>query len=332
MTISWQIVRLVLKETFSISYGNYSFRDTLIISLSYKNEKGFGECIAIDYYKIDLEKYSSLLNTIKSSIENHKIVHPFDFYNFLSQLNLPVFLKSALDCAYWDLFGKLEQISFFDLNSIIINQLPQSSLTISADSIDQQLLKIKKSHWSKFKVKFNHFDENSLNELLNLENEIAIDANGSFQKKDCKWLENFSDAKRFTYIEQPMSPGIDNFSSLKNTSFANWMADEDFQENVSLIDLKQHYSTINIKLVKCGGLTPALSIIKEAKQLDLKVMIGCMTESTVGISAAAVLSPLVDYADLDGACLINNDIAKGHFVTNGNINLTTKHGLGIQML
>jgi len=96
-------------------------------------------------------------------------------------------------------------------------------------------------------------------------------------------------------------------------------------------DLKSHYKTINIKLVKTGGLTPALELIKEARANDFKIMIGCMTESTVGISAGSVLVPLVDYVDLDGANLIANDIAFGSTIEKGKVLLSEKVGLGISL-
>ena len=109
------------------------------------------------------------------------------------------------------------------------------------------------------------------------------------------------------------------------------MADEDCQNLESLDELIPYYKSINIKLMKCGGLTPALEMIKEARRLNYKIMIGCMTESTVGISAGCVLAGLVDYADLDGANLISNDYATGNYVENGKIILSQKSGLGIDL-
>ncbi len=109
------------------------------------------------------------------------------------------------------------------------------------------------------------------------------------------------------------------------------MADEDCQDISVLNDLVPHYKSINIKLVKCGGLTPALEMISKARDLNFKIMIGCMTESTIGISAGAVLAPLCDYADLDGANLIANDIAKGTQIVNGKIHISENHGLGIKL-
>jgi L-alanine-DL-glutamate epimerase-like enolase superfamily enzyme len=332
MKLSWQIVRLNLKETFSIAYGNYSYREALIISLKSHNFSGYGECTAIDYYQINLADFVLKLEIIQQKIEKQSINHPTDFYTFLLTLDLPSFLRSALDCAYWDLFGKLENKSFLTLNLIEINQLPESSITISVAPIETQIQKIKASSWSKFKVKCNHFNKQEIKALLQLDYSIALDSNGSFSKEDCLWLESQIASEKFTYLEQPMKKGSENYSVLNSNLHANWMADEDCQDATSLEQLKPHYRSINIKLVKCGGLTPALQMIKIAKQLNYKIMIGCMTESTIGISAGAVLAPFCDYADLDGANLIENDLAFGSKIDNGKIQLSEKPGLGISII
>ncbi|WP_396157447.1 enolase C-terminal domain-like protein [Flavobacterium sp.] len=331
MVLSWQIVQFQLKETFAIAYGNYTHREALIITLEKNGYKGFGECTSIDYYHISLSDFEIILNKIKSEIEGYSIAQPTDFYDFLLQFELPSFLRSALDCAYWDLFGKLEKKSFLELNKIDLTTLPDSSITISIDTINNQIKKIEESTWSKFKVKCNHFDENDITKLLQLDKSVALDSNGSFTVADCLWLENHEAVSKFSYLEQPMNPGSDNYQVLHADKFANWMADEDCQDSLALKDLQQHYRSINIKLVKCGGLTPALEMIAVAKKLNYKIMIGCMTESSIGISAGAVLAAFCDFADLDGANLIANDIAKGSEIVNGKIHLSENHGLGIKI-
>lgn len=331
MVLSWKIVRLSLKETFSIAYGNYSFRDALIVTLQKGSCKGYGECTAIDYYHISLSDFEQKLHQVKAVVEKQTIIHPTDFYQFLLTLDLPSFLRSALDCGYWDLFGKLENKSFLELNGIDYQQLPESSITISVDSIENQIRKIQQSEWNKFKVKCNHFDVKAIEKLLELDENIALDSNGSFTKDECLLLENNPAVSKFSYLEQPMKTGSD-FKILNANKGANWMADEDCQNESDLPLLQTHYKSTNVKLVKCGGLTPALQLIKKARQLNFNIMIGCMTESTVGISAGAALAPLVDYADLDGSNLIANDIAKGSHIVNGKIELSDKPGLGIELI
>lgn len=329
MTLSWQKVTLKLKETFSISYGNYSQREALIVSLSYKGFKGYGECTSIDYYGINLDDLIQKLVLNKTLIESNQIVYPTEFYNHIFSLNLGSFITSALDCAYWDLFGKLERKNFLELNGIAINSIPDSSITISIDSIENQIEKIEKSSWSKFKVKCNGLDRNAVEKLAALPFDIALDSNGSFNEMDCEWLQNNEFASQFSYIEQPMKPNL--YASLIRDKYANWMADEDCQSQNNLRSLQPHYKSINIKLVKCGGLTPALEMIHKARVLDFKIMMGCMTESSIGISAGCVLAPLVDYCDLDGANLIANDIAIGSRILNGKIEMSDEPGLGIKI-
>ena len=330
MQLHFHKTELHLKETFSIAYGNYDKRDALVVKLSHLGKDGYGECVSINYYGINLEDFILKLKEIKPRIENQKIIHPKEFFAFLEQFQLHHFLLSALDCAYWDLFGKLENKSFSDINQLENKTLTESSITISIAEIDEQIRKIENSSWNKFKVKCNGFNLKNTEKLLNLNRNIALDANASFTKEDCLFIQETSGFQKLMYIEQPLEIG--NFGILKNGNSVNWMADEDCQDLTFLEKLKPYYSSINIKLMKCGGLTPALEMITEAKKLGYKIMLGCMTESSIGISAGCAIAGLLDFADLDGANLISNDYATGSFVDNGKIILSEKPGLGIALL
>ena len=330
MQLHFHKTELHLKETFSIAYGNYDKRDALVVKLSHLGKDGYGECVSINYYGINLEDFVLKLKEIQPRIENQKIIHPKEFFAFLEQFQLHHFLLSALDCAYWDLFGKLENKSFSGINQLENKTLAESSITISIAEIDEQIRKIENSSWNKFKVKCNGFNLKNTEKLLNLNRNIALDANASFTKEDCLFIQETSGFQKLMYIEQPLE--IENFGILKNGNSVNWMADEDCQDITFLEKLKPHYSSINIKLMKCGGLTPALEMITEAKKLGYKIMLGCMTESSIGISAGCAIAGLLDFADLDGANLISNDYATGSFVDNGKIILSEKPGLGIALL
>ena len=330
MQLHFHKTELHLKETFSIAYGNYDKRDALVVKLSHLGKDGYGECVSINYYGINLEDFVLKLKEIQPRIENQKIIHPKEFFAFLEQFQLHHFLLSALDFAYWDLFGKLENKSFSDINQLENKTLAESSITISISEIDEQIRKIENSFWNKFKVKCNGFNLKNTEKLLNLNRNIALDANASFTKEDCLFIQETSGFQKLMYIEQPLEIG--NFGILKNGNSVNWMADEDCQDITFLEKLKPYYSSINIKLMKCGGLTPALEMITEAKKLGYKIMLGCMTESSIGISAGCAIAGLLDFADLDGANLISNDYATGSFVDNGKIILSEKPGLGIALL
>lgn len=329
MKLQFFKTKLQLIETFSIAYGNYDFRNALVVSLSHSSETGYGECVEINYYGIHLEEFITKLQELQPEIEKFAIEHPNRFYDFLDQKKIHPFLKSALDCAYWDLFGKLEKKSFIEFNQIPTDILPESSLTISIAPIEEQILKIQASSWSNFKVKCKHFNPQAMQQLLTSGKKIALDANTSFKEEDCVRLQKASQSKDLLYVEQPMPIGA--YHELSTQGFVNWMADEDAQSIEMLPKLQAHYKSINIKLMKCGGLTPGLQMIYEAKRLGFKVMLGCMTESSIGISAACALGGLLDFADLDGANLISNDYAVGSEIVQGKILLSTSNGLGIRL-
>jgi L-alanine-DL-glutamate epimerase-like enolase superfamily enzyme len=332
--LDWKIVYYQLKEPFRIAHGEYHERKALIIELSYANAKGFGECIEIDYYHIHLDEYLHVLSTLKKKWEDAhpKGVSPLHFFEELDMLGLPVFLQSALDCAYWDLYGKLNQTSILS-----ILQLPQtvpilSSITISADTVEKQIRAIQTSEWSVFKVKVTHWSTTLRDALLQLEKPIAIDANGSFTPEQCIAIQEDPLCSQFTYFEQPMPKGSGYYHLLRNDQFANWMADEDVQNMGDLSALKNHYRSVNLKIMKCGGITPTLDMIKQAKSAGFKIMIGCMTESTIGISAGMSLAAYADFLDLDGANLITNDPARGWSIEKGNLLYSSAPGLGIRWM
>ncbi len=329
MKIFWKRTQLKLKETFSIAHGNFDVRNALLVTLSHDGKSGFGECVEITYYGISLDDFEKKLLEIQPILENQEIIYPKVFLKIIKNLNLHSFLLSALDCAFWDLYGKIQNKSFAELENISTEKLPDSSFTISISPIEEQILKIEKSSWQSFKVKCKDLNINDVQKLLQTGKKIALDANASFTNEDCKLLENSGFGADLLYVEQPLAIG--NFSELNCKSNVKWLADEDCQDISSLQKLKPHYAAINVKLMKCGGITPALALITEAKKLGFQVMIGCMTESTVGISAGIAIASLCDFADLDGANLISNDFASGSFVEKGNLHLSEKAGLGISL-
>lgn len=329
MKLNWQKKQLKLKETFSISYGNYDFRNALLITISDQDFQGYGECVEINYYGIHLDEFVEKLNEIQPKIEEQDIIHPRDFFDFLLQFELNSFLLSALDCAYWDLYGKIENKSFAELNYIDNQKITESTFTISIAEIEEQIQKIQQTEWNRFKVKCNGFNFESIQKLLETGKQIALDANTSFSDEGCKFLQNQEISKQLLYVEQPKPIG--DFKILNKNLNVNWMADEDFQNLEYLEKLRPHYNSINIKLMKCGGLTPALEIIQKAKKFNFQIMIGCMTESSVGISAGIAIAPICDFVDLDGANLISNDYAEGSFVENGKVFISEKPGLGISL-
>lgn len=330
MQLKWKIVQHQLKEPFKIAYGVYNFRKALIVSIDFDGKTGFGECTEIDYYHIHLDDFVNDLERIQSIFTTFSIEHPVDFFKKLTTFSFHPFLQSAIDCAFWDLYGKLENKTFSELNQLQSTHFPQSSITISMDDEAVQLKKIIESDWEYCKVKVNSWSTSLRDKLLATGKKISIDSNGSFSLEICDFIQNDPLSAKFLYFEQPMAKGAENYKNLSQNSSANWMADEDLQSIDDLELLQPHYKTLNIKVMKCGGLTPSLSIIQKAKKMNFKIMIGCMTESTVGISAGIALASFADYLDLDGANLIANDTFNGSNIRNGEVVLSDGVGLGIQ--
>lgn len=331
MQLNWNIVQHQLKEPFKIAYGVYNFRKALIVSIGFDGKTGYGECTEIDYYHIHLDELVPILEQLQPQFSSFGIVHPLDFFQQLITFSLHPFLQSALDCAYWDLYGKWVNQSFGQLNQLATATYPQSSITISMDEEALQIAAIKKSEWDYCKVKVNHWSHSLRDQLLQTGKNISIDSNGSFSPEVCNAISSDPLSKQFLYFEQPMPKGADSYKKLDTNGFANWMADEDVQSIDDLELLQPHYKTLNIKVMKCGGLTPTLELLKKAKAMGFQIMIGCMTESTIGISAGIALASFADYLDLDGANLIENDNFKGSKIVKGKVVLSEDDGLGIKI-
>lgn len=331
MKLNWKIVQHQLKEPFKIAYGVYHFRKALIISIDFDGKTGYGECTEIDYYHIHLADFVNDLERIQSIFTTFSIEHPVDFFKKLTTFSLHPFLQSAIDCAFWDLYGKLENKTFSELNQLKSTHFPQSSITISMDEEAVQIKKIIDSDWEYCKVKVNSWSTSLRDKLLATGKKISIDSNGSFSLEICDFIQKDPLSAKFLYFEQPMAKGVENYKNLSQNSYTNWMADEDLQSIDDLELLQPHYKTLNIKVMKCGGLTPSLALIQKAKAMNFKIMIGCMTESTVGISAGITLASFADYLDLDGANLIVNDSFNGSKIVNGGVVLSEGNGLGIEI-
>lgn len=329
MKLFWEKKVLNLREPFTLSYGAYAYRSALRVELREKEITGFGECVEISYYGIDLDFFIRELLRIQHQVEAIEGTDPKSFYEFLLTLEIPTFLLSALDSAYWDLYGKVNEKKVSELLGIHFITSPISSLTISALPLKEQKETMEKESWPLYKVKLNGNSPSSIKKLLSLGKNISLDGNTSLKQEDLTEIIPLCQQFHVPYVEQPLEVG--KYNRLPREGRFLWMADEDLQSDTSLDALVPYYSGVNIKVLKAGGITPALEQIQKAKALGLKVLLGCMTETTVGLSAAFVLSPLADYLDLDGAYLLSNDDAVGSYLDKGEVRLSKKAGLGFEV-
>ncbi|WP_298264264.1 dipeptide epimerase [uncultured Lutibacter sp.] len=325
--------KLKLKHPFTISRGTRTEIPSIIVELSHNGKSGFGEATANPYYNTTVEKFEEELIEKHKTIEVFSNQTPEEYWTYL----LPhfannMFLLCALDEAYTDLYTRLQNLKLYQYWSLKLENLPQTNYTIGIDSIEKMTSKMKEVPWPIYKIKLGTKDDIQIvTELRKHSNSVfRIDANCGWEVTET--VKNSVELKKLgvEFIEQPLP--ADNWKGSKvvyENSHLPIIADESCIIETDVEKCYNHFHGVNVKLMKCGGLTPAKRMITKAKSLGLKTMVGCMTESSVGISAIAHLTPLLDYVDMDGALLLKNDIAKGVTLNNGNIVFSKLNGTGV---
>lgn len=327
---------LRLKHTFKIAHDMRDVQQTLIVELQDGAISGFGEATATRYYGKTIADMVNLLEANRSLIESYQYQDPADFWEELkAPFGSDSFALSAIDVAIHDLYAKKKGLSLIQLWGGRYEKLPLSNYTIGIDTVENMVNKLREFPWSSYKIKL------GTNEDLKIIHELRKVTEATFRvDANCGWgvdetLRNAREMKSLgvEFIEQPLK--ADNWDGMK-TLFAQselpFIADESIEQEEDVLRCKDHFHGVNVKLMKCGGFTPARRMIAQAKSLGMKAMVGCMTESSVGISAVAQLLPWLDYVDMDGFLLISNDIADGPKVKNGTIEIAKGAGIGIDRL
>jgi L-alanine-DL-glutamate epimerase-like enolase superfamily enzyme len=333
LKISYFPYNLKFRRPFTISKGTKTHQPTLIVELEHFGVKGYGEAPAIAYYNIPVEKMIEDLERKKIFIEKFAFTEPERYWHYLHHL-LPQnpFLVCALDIAAWDLFGKLKNKKLYELWNGDISKNPATDYTIGIDSIDKMIAKVKEKPWPIYKIKVGTADDIAIVKALreNTDAILRVDANAAWDTTTALKLIPELKELGVEFIEQPLAK--DNWEGMAmifKKSSLTLIADEACVLESDVQKCKDHFHGINIKLTKCSGITPALRMIKKARELDLKIMLGCMNESTIGSAAIAHLLPFIDYADMDGPLLLEEDVATGIQYDYGKIIYSNAPGLGI---
>lgn len=330
---------LRLAHTFTIARGSIEVQPTLIVELEQDGQRGYGEATTNDYYGATLANMSAALAGVKSALAAYTLSHDNDPAQLWSELTPQLaahpFAQCALDQAAWDLFGKLQGQPVWKLWGLSLDHLPLSNYTIGIAEIPTMVAKMQEfADWPIFKIKLGTPHD------LEIVRELRKHTTATFRvDANCGWTadETLRNAEALAalnveFIEQPLpADRWEDMRRVKAESALPIMADESCQVESDVARCAGHFHGVNIKLVKCGGLTPARRMIAEARELGLKVMVGCMTESTVGISAIAQLLPQLDYVDMDGAVLLAEDIADGVRVERGECIYPSVNGSGVKL-
>ncbi len=333
MKISYKKYELPFRHPFTISRGTKTHQPTLIVELEHFGVKGYGEAPAIKYYDITVEKMIADLEAKKMLAEKFAFTEPERYWHYVHHLfPLNPFLVCALDIAAWDLYGKMKGVPLYELWNLDKSLQPLTDYTIGIDSIEKMVAKMKEKPWPVYKVKVG--TENDIEMVTALRKHtdavLRVDANAGWSLDQA--LEKIPILKELgvELVEQPLAASDwDGMKKLFGRSDLPLFADESCAQENEVEKCKGFFHGINIKLTKCGGITPARRMIKKARELGLQVMIGCMNETTVGTAAIAHLLPLLDHVDMDGPLLLSEDIATGISFNNGRIIFSGAPGLGI---
>jgi len=356
---------LKLQHRFTISRESYNTQPTLIVELKDDTFSGYGEATSNPYYGVTVPKMISDIEVVRLLIESVKNQTPEEFWELLKPyFKENMFALCALDLAYNDLYTRKKGVKLYEHWGFTTGNNPRTDYTIGIDSIDKMITKLKEKPWPIYKVKLGTKEDiKIITDLRKHTNAIfRVDAN-------CGWSveETISNAIALKelgveFIEQPLK--ADNWEGHRavflqsvlpiiadescqveadvakchnhfhgvNVKFLPIIADESCQVEADVAKCHNHFHGVNVKLVKCGGLTSAKRMLLQAKALQMKTMVGCMTESSVGISAIAHLLPLLDYVDMDGALLLSKDIATGVTIKDGVISYSELYGTGVALL
>jgi len=337
MKLSFKPYTLELKHTFTVATASRTTTPVVLTEIEYDGLIGYGEASMPPYLG---ESHETVLAFLKQ-VNLEQFNNPFDLENILEYIDKIAekncAAKASIDIALHDLVGKIMGQPWYKIWGYDVTKTPTTSFTIGIDTAEVVKEKTKEAaEYKILKVKMGRDnDRETIEAIRSITNvPICVDVNQGWEDKNIAmemihWLKE----RGCVFVEQPMPKDrLDDIAWLSENSPLPIIGDESIQR---LSDVRKHYGIyngINIKLMKCTGMREAHKMLDTALGLGMKVMIGCMTETSCAISAASHLSPMVDFADLDGALLISNDIFAGMKVIDGKVTLYDRPGIGVEKI
>lgn len=328
---------LQLRHAFNLANSSRKTTPDVLTSIEFEGVTGYGEASMPPYLGESIESVSKFLSSLNLTQFND----PFQMDDILKYVDSVMpgncAAKASVDIALHDLVGKLMGQPWYKIWGFDPADTPNTSFTIGIDTPEVVRMKTEEAKPYKIlKVKLGQATDREMIETIRSVTNVpmCVDVNQGWTDKN-KALEmiHWIKEKGIVFVEQPMpKTAIDNIAWLTEHSPLPIIGDESVQRLPDVMKAKGVYHGINIKLMKCTGMREAHQMLTLAKAVGMKVMIGCMTETSCAVSAAAQLSPKVDWADLDGNLLISNDPYSGVKVVDGKITLIDKPGIGLSSL
>lgn len=315
MNLHVQGIDLPLKHRFTIAHQSREVQETLIVRLEEDGLFGLGESTTNPFYGITLENMRETLELFRPILLGKNWSSPSELWELGKDIfrDNP-FAQCALDQAAWDLYTKKMGKKLYEYLDLNPHCIPTTNFTIGIDTVEKMCAKLREVDWPIYKIKL------GTDQDLEIVRELRKNTNSIFRvDANCAWTVDqaisYSEELALLgveFIEQPLAKdNLDGMREVFAHSKLPVIADESCISEADVDKCQGHFHGVNIKLVKAGGISPALRMIQKAKSLGMKTMVGCMTESSVGISAIAHIAPLLDYVDMDGAMLLAKDPAKG---------------------
>lgn len=340
MKLRFFAYELKLRHVFTVATYSRSTTPDVQVELEYDGIIGYGEASMPPYLQKELGTMDSVMAFLKKVQDTiGQFSDPFQMEDILAYVDGlsegDAAAKAAVDIALHDLVGKLLQAPWYKIWGLDKEKAPSTTFTIGIDTPEVVREKTKEcaERFNILKVKLGGSNDREMIETIRSVTSlpIAVDANQGWTDRQhaldmIHWLKE----QGIVMVEQPMpKERIDDIAWITQQSPLPIFADEGVQRLKDVPALKGAYTGINIKLMKCTGMREAWKMLNLARALDMKVMVGCMTETSCACSAAAQLSPAVDFADLDGNLLIANDRFRGMEVVKGKITLPDLPGIGV---
>ncbi|HTY38544.1 MAG TPA: dipeptide epimerase [Bacteroidota bacterium] len=337
MKLRYRPYTLELRHVFTIATSSRSTTPVMLTEIEYDGVIGYGEASMPPYLGESQESAAAFLSRVDLS----KYDNPFEMETILTDIdNITTnntAAKASVDIALHDLVGKLMNQPWYNIWGFKKTATPYTSFTIGIDKEDVVRQKTKEAaEYKVLKVKLGRDTDKMMIETIRsvTDKPITVDVNQGWKDRSfaldmIHWLKE----KKVVFVEQPMpKEQVEDMAWLTERSPLPTFGDEGVQRLADVKKAHGVYNGINIKLMKCTGMREAHKMLTLARALDMKVMIGCMTETSCAISAASHLSPMVDYADLDGALLISNDVYEGTTIVDGRVTLADRPGIGVKKL
>lgn len=334
MELRFKPFELQLKHRFTLASSSRTTTPIMLVELEHEGLVGYGEASMPPYLGESHETVARFLKKVDLTGFNDplRMDEILDYIDHLEPGNRAA--KACIDIALHDLVGKIRGRPWYKIWGLNVEDTPYTSFTIGIDTRKVVIEKTKEAaEFKMLKVKMGRDNDKELIETIRSVTDVplCVDVNQGWKDKHealdmIYWMKE----KGVVFVEQPMpKEQLDDMVWLTAHSPLPTIADEAFQRIQDIPKYNGVYSGINIKLMKSTGMREARKMIDVARTFGMKVMIGCMTETSCAISAASQLSPLCDWADLDGALLITNDIFDGMKVIDGKVTLNDLPGIGV---